>query len=265
MSLFRKARNAFELLREDGFHAVVAVIRRRYGVPIPQSSRSTWKAGIKSELIFWDSYFATKGLDWPEDYRRRNDPDDPLQPRLAALLPAQAAVSILDVGAGPLTYVGKKVAGKQLSITAVDPLAGDYDELLARHGIEPIVRTQPADAEQLTTRFLPESFDFVYARNCLDHSYDPERAITQIIDVTKPDCHALLEHRPNEGESEEYGGFHQWNFSSSPAGEFIISSPSKPTVNMTEKYRSVCTIICEETSEPGEGPWLVTRIHKHPR
>jgi SAM-dependent methyltransferase len=126
------------------------------------------------------------------------------------------------------------------------------------------VRTRHADAEHLTARFPANHFDFVYARNCLDHSYDPERAITQIVEVTKPGCYALLEHLPNEGESEEYGGFHQWNFSSSPAGEFIISAPSKPTVNMTTKYRSVCTITCEESDEPGERTWLITRIRKHP-
>jgi hypothetical protein len=71
-------------------------------------ARKRWRAGIPSETQFWDDWFRTKGLQWPTAYRNRLDPDFPLQPRPEALLPPEKDVHILDVCAGPLTYLGKK-------------------------------------------------------------------------------------------------------------------------------------------------------------
>ena len=52
---------------------------------------------------------STKGLQMGDNnYGKRFDPDLPLQPRPTDLLPPQTEVHILDVGAGPLTYLGKK-------------------------------------------------------------------------------------------------------------------------------------------------------------
>ncbi len=39
---------------------------------------------------------------------------------------ASTEVSILDVGAGPLTIINKTFPGKTLTITATDPLADEY-------------------------------------------------------------------------------------------------------------------------------------------
>ncbi len=61
-------------------------------------------------------------------------------------------IRILDVGAGPLTVLGKRLTGVQIDITAVDPLAGDYGTLLQRHGIAPPIRTQWCEGER--TRWI---------------------------------------------------------------------------------------------------------------
>jgi len=100
---------------------IVSILISKYGLPIPQSAKSKWKAGIKSEIRFWDDWFCTKGLQWPDQYRNSFDPNLPLQPRPAALLPPQTEIHILDVGAGPLTFLGKIYKGKRVTITAVDP------------------------------------------------------------------------------------------------------------------------------------------------
>jgi len=230
-------------------------------LPIPQSAKSKWKAGFKSEIQFWDVWFCKRGLQWADQYRNSFNPDLPLQQRPAALLPSQTEIHILDVGAGPLTFLGKIYKGKLVNITAVDPLADEYDRIFDKNKIQPIVRTQKLAAEDLTKRFPSSKFDLVFARNSIDHAYNPERAILQMIDVVKSGRYVLLEHTPNEAENANYSGFHQWNFFMSANGNFIISSKFEK-VNMTKKYAGLCTITCEIVNEGRHGDLLITRIQK---
>jgi len=106
------------------------MLGNKYGVPILLTSESMWKRGIKSELRFWDEYFRTQGLQWPDEYSKRLNSNLQLQPTPASLLPIQQEVHILDVGAGPLIYLGKTYDSRRISITAVDPLAIEYDKIL---------------------------------------------------------------------------------------------------------------------------------------
>jgi len=261
-ALLRKAHTAAKAFSENGFPGLITILRSTYGLPIPripQSAMHRWLEGVAPEMAFWDDFFRTEGSQWAANYARRFDPDLPLQRRPAALLPPQTEVHILDVGAGPLTYLGKRVPGRRLSITAVDPLADQYDSLLGKYNIEPLVRTQVAAAEDLTKHFPPNSFDLVFARNSIDHSHNPERAILQMLDVLKVGRYVLLEHHPDEAEREHYYAFHQWDFSVSPKGDFLIGSRSRKT-NMTQKYRKRCAIACETVMDDGE--WLITRIEK---
>ena len=262
--MMRKLQLAREILRQDGVRGLASqgflLVLRKYASRIPLS-RVKWSAGLKNETDFWDDYFRTRGGEWPESYRLRLDPEQPLQPRPAALLPERAEVEILDVGAGPMSYLGKKLPGRTLDITAVDPLADHYTRILKKYAVSPPVRTQKLAAEQLTSRFLANQFDLVFARNCIDHSYNPEAAILQMVTVVKPGGWVLLEHAPNEAEKESYRGLHQWNFSMAPDGHFLIQS-RHGRVDMTAKYADRCTITCELGHEDGVGEWLVTRILK---
>ena len=114
MSVLQKAKTAITLLRQGNFHVILLKLGLQF--KLPQPVKAAWKAGIKHEIDFWDRYFLTKGLQWSDTYGRRLDPNLPLQPRCTALLPlSQKEVFILDVGAGPLTYLGKKCAGKSLT------------------------------------------------------------------------------------------------------------------------------------------------------
>ncbi len=176
--------------------------------------------GIRHEVDFWRDFLLTAGTYWddPEiadDFRRRVDPeavlDDSLIVEHLAAIPSRD-VSILDVGAGPLTVLGKRYPGRRLSIVAVDPLADDYDRLLAEAGIVPTVRTERCAGEELLERFRPDTFDVVYARNALDHSADPVRIVHNMLALARPRGVVLLKHFRNEGEWAEYEGLHQWNF-----------------------------------------------------
>lgn len=75
-----------------------------------------WRAkGVSHELEFWRRWFETRSYLWPDDYRRRLDVDAPLEePLIVDRLPELDAdpVAILDVGAGPLTFLGERRSGR---------------------------------------------------------------------------------------------------------------------------------------------------------
>jgi SAM-dependent methyltransferase len=106
-------------------------------------------------------------------------------------------------------------------ITAVDPLAHQYESLFAELNMTPPVRTQSGAVESLTERFPADYFDLVNVQNALDHSYDPLVGIRQMLQVVKSGCYVLLLHTVNEAESMSYAGFHQWNFCADN-GDFVI-------------------------------------------
>jgi SAM-dependent methyltransferase len=181
--------------------------------PTPTSDKSQWKQALEGEVDFWRRVVAEKGWRWPEDYQRRLDPNLPLEPAVAEFLPpSPTELEILDVGAGPLTRLGKKHPGRVLRITAIDALAADYDRILAEQGITPLVRTLPGDAAALLDQFVPNRFDLVYCRNAMDHGYDPLGGIRNSLAVLKPGCFLTLFHFTNEGVYQQYEGLHQWNF-----------------------------------------------------
>jgi SAM-dependent methyltransferase len=168
---------------------------------------------------------------------------------------------ILDVGAGPLTILGKIYKGQRLDITAVDALGDEYADLLAKHGITPAIRTQTLESEKLTERFEQNTFDISYAENTLDHSYDPVLAIDQMLAVTKGGGAVVLIHSPNEGSEAAYLGLHQWNFKD-VNGDFVISSPCRPTVNISNSLRDRADI--EVGRRPSDACVVVTMVKHNP-
>jgi SAM-dependent methyltransferase len=222
-------------------------IERKMKIRLPIKSETRWKWNIKSEIRFWDKCVRTNGLIWPEEYKLRIDPGLPLQEEIILLLPNKDEIAILDVGAGPLTYIGKVYDKAKINIIAVDPLADEYDKILNKYGVIPAVRTIKLDAEKLTSKFPNDQFDFVFARNCIDHSYSPEQSVLEMIKVVKRNHYVYLKHKPNEAIKEDWQGLHQWNLSSDN-GDFIISS-KELKINFSDKYKSLCEIKCEYSSQ----------------
>lgn len=210
--------------------------------------RPVWRSrvlGLWAERFFWWRWIRTRGLVWPDEFKRRLDPNCPLIPEVAAYVRkvAAAPVRILDVGAGPVTSLGYRLEGKTLEITAVDVLAHSYERLWARGNAAPPVRTKYADAERLTQWFEPASFDFVYSQNSLDHTSRPRLAIEQMVQVAKPGCYIVLQHALDEALNQDYTGLHQWNFSERD-GAFIVWNPAE-TLNMTELLHPGCAVRTE--------------------
>ncbi len=217
-----------------------------------------WQAGHAEEIAFWDEWLATRGGQWPASFSTRVNPQRPLQSYFEDLLPSGLEhARILDVGAGPLTFVGFQSPRRTLEVVAVDPLAQAYDDLLAKHAVTPVVRTQPGDAERLAESFAPNSFDIVTARNCIDHSYDPMAALRQMLAVCKPGCTVLLQHAVAEAETQHYAGLHQWNLLDEE-GDFVLADHSG-RVNVTRTLRTVAAIRNEIHYD---GTWIVTWMRK---
>jgi SAM-dependent methyltransferase len=172
------------------------------------------ETGAKLEIDFWGKWLQTRGWDWPDQFNLQIDADaeiDAFYGSLIDQLPDEP-VRILDVGAGPLTTLGKRYKNRRIELHAVDPLADAYNTLLDRYGIVPPVRTVAGDGESLSQRYPPDYFSLVFARNAVDHAADPLLTIRNMITVCRPGGFVSLAHEENEGERQAYRGFHQWNF-----------------------------------------------------
>lgn len=176
---------------------------------------ASWHDGIACEVDFWTRWFETGGLDWPNDYARRLDPNAELDPLIESELSGVIGrpPRILDVGCGPITRLGyRSRAHRAIEIVACDPLAEVYADIRRRFSIVAPVETMPAYAEDLMSVFGASSFDLVNCQNALDHACDPVQGLLQMLRVVRVGGVVLLRHRRNEAEFECYSGFHQFNF-----------------------------------------------------
>jgi len=225
------------------------------------AAHSLWQANIDDEVAFWRRLAAGELPEKLDDWRARFDPDLPIQDYALAYTPEaeRAALRILDVGAGPATTLGKTYRGKRLDLTAVDPLAEHYQKVLDEFGLHPPSPSRKGEAERLVELFGEETFDLVYSRNALDHSYDPVRAFGQIIALLKPGRSALIECFANEAEHEGYGGLHQWNFDVR-GSDFVIRGKRAPETSLRRIYgRTV------EVDAYKFGDWIYLWLHRRPR
>jgi SAM-dependent methyltransferase len=205
--------------------------------------RLAWRWRLPTEVGHWDTWLSTRGMEDKADFGRRVDPDLPLQEHLRKLLPPSngRAYRILDVGAGPLTTVGKTCDGQRIDLHCIDPLASVYDALLAKNRITPPVRTKYGEAEQIDQMFEKGSFDLVHAANSLDHAHDPVAAIKAAARLVRPGGHIFLEHILNEGDREHYGGLHQWNFGVVD-DSFKITSKAGKTTDIAQELAGMASV-----------------------
>ena len=218
------------------------IVLRRLGI-----LGGDWESSLPSECPFWEKALANEGRDWhPAAFRERTDPNLELQEELKTLLnaPEGAVVKILDIGAGPLTTLGKKWRGRELKIVPLDPLAEQYNALLARLSIRPPIPTLRGFGENLVEQFGEESFDLAYSSNALDHTQDPVTVIRQMLKVVKTGHYVYLTHFTNEGHREGYWGIHQWNFDIK-RGDLVISDGRGRRYTANGEFGRLATVQCE--------------------
>lgn len=222
---------------------------------------TTWETGVDFEIAFWRGWIESRGGEWPEEYRDRTDPELPLQPHVAKWLTGNAARAprVLDVGAGPMTILGKRYLGQSLNLTAVDALAEKYDQLPFPAGL-PLVRSQQCVSEALTSRFGDGEFDLAYARNTLDHGYDPIVAFQQMLNVVKPGGFVVTEHAANEAISANWEGFHQWNFSVVERDLLVASKTSQQSLRRSVEGLGQIVQLSEDGSD-----WILCVLQRLPQ
>jgi SAM-dependent methyltransferase len=208
--------------------------------------RLWWRKRKRDEVEFWAAWLigAPGTEQWTSDREARLAPtteiSDPIMRGELDRYPAEH-VSILDVGAGPLTSLGYRYPGKTLTIVPVDPLADEYDRLLEDAGLVPPIRTIAVAGEDLPEHFGSRTFDFAYACNALDHSADPLRIISNMVAVVRPSGVVVLRHKRNEGEQARYGGLHQWNFDVADGRLLLWNEAEKVDVGSALGGRAVAT------------------------
>lgn len=188
-----------------------------------QGVDAEWERGKDETLIFWSSRAAE-----PErfnGFRIRFDPKRRIIKEVARhIAPGNDPVRILDVGSGPATNLGYCLPGRAVEMTCIDVMAVPFAELLHKHGLKPPVTPLFGTAEGVAEQFPAGHFDIVMSRNALDHVRDPFKALQAMLAVTKPDGCVIVWGHVNEGEAENYRGYHQWNFCWEH-GDFIIWRP----------------------------------------
>ena len=181
------------------------------------------RRGLVMEAEFWDRWMAQRGGPWSEDFAARFDPARQVSGWHAEILRLLGPhPRILDVGAGPVTAIGRVWDGNLLDVTAVDPLAATYDALLAKHNLFPPVQTRMCAGEDLARIFVAGTFDWVNAQNCIDHAKDPIQAIRSMVQTCAEGGIVSLYHEENEAVKESWRGLHQWNFGFQ-AGQLTLS------------------------------------------
>lgn len=234
-------------------------VLRRFGI-----LGQEWDKGLAEELQAWEFMLKDNGRNWVvSEYHRRLDPESELQDEYKRLIDARPGcppLRLLDVGAGPLTSMGKKWEGRTLQFFPVDPLAQEYNAILARTGLRAPAPSQPGQGEKLLDLFEKNSFDFALASNSLDHSHDPLLVVRQMIAVVKPQCCVYLGHFTNEAITAGYSGLHQWNFSIK-RGDMFLSDGRKHRYSLRDEFNGVATLECETQEWVGR-PAVIGRLKK---
>jgi hypothetical protein len=243
----------------DGERVVLALVSRgpaasnyeKDAVQISETyqyyAANEWIRRRDSEITFWKRWVASKGLQWQKDFSKRVSPDLELPPfiekqLLQAGVDSNTPLRILDVGSGPLTFVGTQSRTfKEVEVVPIDPLADFYNGILAENHISPPNPTTKGSVENLLGLFPPKSFHCIWICNALDHSYDPLMGLITILTLITDRGIALVGFHPREATHGKYQGLHQWDFCISDKGDFLIERLGL-SLNITKLFANHCRI-----------------------
>jgi 2-polyprenyl-3-methyl-5-hydroxy-6-metoxy-1,4-benzoquinol methylase len=209
--------------------------------------------GTRMEIRFWEKWIENKGGQYKEDFKKRISSRKEVEwphSEIIRLLNLPS-VSILDVGSGPITRMGYVLQGAKFTITACDPNAGIYNEILRKNNIVPPIESVFAEGEKLSEIFSGP-FDYITSTNALDHSENPNACIHEMIKLISSNGAIYLQHRINEGAYEAYRGYHKWNISKTDDDSFVIWNPHEEY-----KYKSTVLGYKITAKEKGETVYIV--------
>ena len=182
--------------------------------------------GQRMEISFWKNLIGNKKHKYKEEFMARINKNREVRGYHREILDQiyKEDLRILDVGSGPITKIGYYYNDQKLNITACDPNAKAYNELLERSQLESPVKTIFAEGEKLSTT-LTGKFDWINCENALDHMEDPDKALQEMKKLLAPQGMISLFHEINEGIHRAYTGYHKWNICSDNRRSFSIWNP----------------------------------------
>ena len=124
--------------------------------------------------------------------------------------------------------------GVTIHITACDLLADDYNRMMQKENITPLIPVEGLDMSKMS--YADNSFDIVHCNNALDHTLNPERAVQEMIRVCKHGGYVYLRHYHNVGENNNYTGLHFWNICRDGNGCRIWNQKHELFINIPTTY-----------------------------
>jgi SAM-dependent methyltransferase len=210
-----------------------------------------WASNLHEELEFWSYWAESNGSPNPAHHAERINPNTPIQSRVVAhgLTLKKQHLDVLDVGSGPLTKVGhKSPENMSINVSTCDPLAPAYIEAFKRHGIKIPNPPNFALGEYLSSFYNYNSVDVITCNNALDHSFDPIRALNEMLRVVRVGGIIICSHKRNEGNNANYHGLHQFNIDTNNGNPIIWNQNLKVAIH-SELEVQTRTEITEETPE----------------
>jgi SAM-dependent methyltransferase len=230
--------------------------------------RERWQAHLRDETAAWARWFelARAGTDKEvmSDYLWRIGPRADVRDReiyapfLRPLCPPGSEARILDVGAGPLTYFPRQWFTRNYSITPVDPLADEFDRMLAAYPLEPHFHTIKGEAETLLEQFGPESYHCVFTRNALEQFRDPFEAIRQMLAVVKPGGWVLLQQEGYRTPEEQPRC--PWQMEEN-ADDVFLNAPGGGRLDLGMEFADIATL---RVIRSWHWPWILAGFKKEP-
>ena len=168
-----------------------------------------WDAGVAEEIQWWWTWINTLRRQGKLDsWAGLRDRPFPFESDVAALAGA-APLRCLNIGCGPRPDLGEKSAVR-IEFVHMDPLARAYNKLMtfldAPGGGDVVF-----GAVEILDRLDVGRFNFIAAKNCLDHAFDVPEGLNQMAAALDERGVISLGHFENEAEAQGYLGFHKWN------------------------------------------------------
>lgn len=195
-----------------------------------------WINGIPYEKAFWNNVYRWKAtfeamMRWA-NYNKVISLEE--FDANTFLISRKSNPKVLDVGCGMSyatgNYIEQNNAKKILDIHYIDPLANEFNRILKRYHKN--LPTIEFGMVEFLSALVPEKdVDLIIIQNALDHSAMPVKGIFEAFAILSIGGILYLNHHPNEAETEQYKGFHQFNIDEDKGTLIIWNKSEKYVIN----------------------------------
>lgn len=224
--------------------------------------KRNWINNKDTEIGYWEAVLCGKIKDKPE----RMNVSRSFPKYLMTYLPKRKKViKVLDVGSGPVSTVGTKIANRQVILDLVDPMADEYMAIIKKYAIKVPLLPKKGFAENLSQISDENTYDLVYSENALDHAIDPIKGVREMLKVVRKNCYVVLLCHMNEASTQKGNWLHQWNFYIE-GNDFIMSDLYGNKDNITALFGSEALIEIKEVRGfigRDNGPEIFVTLMKH--